>query len=145
MSFSYSGNPSASQKDEVRFLLGDTVASKAMMTNNEINYLITSEGGPVQAAIAGALQLAAKFSRQCDETVGKVSKDYSQRSKAYLALADRLKRKLAQSNSFTPFGGGISVADKEARENDADRVKPVFTKKLHNANIDYQRDFDEEC
>jgi len=132
MSFSYSGNPASSQKDEVRFLLGDTFKDKALMLDEEINYLISSEGGSLQAAIAGALQLAARFSKQADEKVGKISKNYSQRSSAYLKLVDELRKKITWSGGLTIYAGGISKADKSNNDSKSDRVKPIFTRETHN-------------
>lgn len=132
MTFSYSGNPKSSPKDEVRFLLGDTNKSRPMMSNHEINYLIDEEGSPLQAAISGSLQLAAKYSRMCDETVGKVKKDYSQRSKAFLKLADELRKKVVWSGGLMPYAGGISISGKSDNDSNPDRVKPIFTRETHN-------------
>lgn len=133
MGFSYSGNPQNSEKDEVRFLLGDTDSSRGMLQDAEILYLITSEGSTLHAAVAGAIALAAKFARASDETVGSVSKSYSQRAEAFHKLAKVLKTRDAV-RCVAPYAGGISEADKLPNEMDPDAVDPAFRRDLHDNN-----------
>ena len=44
MSFSYSGDPSASTLDAARFLIGDTDADSPIMQDEEIQYIIDTHG-----------------------------------------------------------------------------------------------------
>ena len=133
MSWTYSGDPSQSTLDEVRFLIGDTCPCDQLLQDEEIKYLIASEVDIVSAAVKGAETIAAKFSRLSDESVGQVSVRYSQKSEQYWKLSLKLKSDAALS--CIPYCGGISKSDKETQELDDDRVKPKFTKELH--------DFDE--
>lgn len=131
LKFSYSGDPSKSDKDKVRFLIGDTDANAPLLGDPEITYLITEEGTPVRASIAAAVAISAKFSRLSDESVGDVSKSYSQRAEQYKKLADQLRQRQAEK-SVCPYAGGISVADKQSVEGNTDRVDPAFYRDLHN-------------
>lgn len=132
--FSYSGNPASSQKDEVRFLVGDTNADAPLISDDEIKYLLSQAGSPVNAAIQAAYSLVAKFSRSCDETVGAVSKSYGQRAESFRKLAKDLQKQQAIDGCI-PYAGGISLAEKVAAENNTDRVDNFFYRDLHNESL----------
>ena len=114
MTWSYSGDPSSSAMDEVRFLIGDTDASSQMMSNEEIAYLVTvsPDGGTrysnYPAAISACRSLAAKYAKQIDKTVGSLSISYSQKHTQYLSLAAELQK--ANTTNIVPgvplLGGG---------------------------------------
>ena len=131
MSFSYSGDPLNSDKDKVRFLVGDTDAGSPLLEDAEVMYLIESEGTALAASIAAAIGIAAKFSRLMDESAGDVSKSYSQRHEHYLKLSSSLRQRNAEK-CVVPFAGGISESDKTILETDTDVVQPSFTRDLHN-------------
>ena len=131
LKFSYSGNPSSSQKDEVRFLIGDTDADRPMLADSEILYLISKYGSAVNASIQAALALVAKFSRMADESVGSVSKSYSQLSEQFRKLSNDLQKKQS-IDSCMPYAGGISISDKISNETDLNRVDNFFYRDLHN-------------
>jgi hypothetical protein len=123
VTFEYSNDPAISTKDEVRFLIGDTVEDDAQFQDEEIEFLITSEGTAIAAALRGARVLALRYAGLVDKSVGDLKLSYSQRAKGYADTADRI-----QSGGGTarpvPYAGGISVADKIATEEDDDRVQP---------------------
>lgn len=92
MTFSYSGDPSSSDKDAVRFLLNDTLSSDALLQDEEIFYLINQWGDIYEAARAGAESLASKFTREADsisKTVGdlSISKSFNAKASQYRELA----------------------------------------------------------
>lgn len=102
MTWTYSGDPSDSDVDAVRFLVGDTDTTDQLLTNEEIQYLVDEQGSAHTAAAAAANAIAAKFSRKADESksVGdlSLSNSYSQRAKSYLDLSTSLQaRALAAS------------------------------------------------
>ena len=132
MSFSYSGNPSNSPKDEVRFLVGDTNPNSFNLHDAEIKYMITTEGTVLAAAVAGSLAIASRYAKLIDESVGNVSKSYSQRFEHYTLLSGQLRRRNAEK-SVLPYASGISEADKETLETDTDNVRSAFTKNLHDS------------
>jgi hypothetical protein len=75
MTWSYSGDPGASDLDHIRFLIQDTDTTDQLFSNEELTYLNTSYGDPYSAAIAAVTTLIAKGSRVAEEskTVGDLS------------------------------------------------------------------------
>ncbi len=127
MSWSYSGNPGDSDKDQVRFLIGDTDTTDQQLSDEEILWAISEEGNVYFAAARCALALASKFARLVDKEVGDLSLDYSQRQKAYQDLADELSES-ATLRSATPYQGGQTHSDKRIDQDDPDNVQPAFQK-----------------
>jgi hypothetical protein len=127
---SYSGDPSASDLDFVRFSIRDTSTSDELLEDNEINGLLTEHGSKYQAAAAAAEAVALGFAREADDiTMGKLRIDRSKRADMYFTLAKRLK--LDARRRVAPWAGGISKTDKETRRDDSDRVKPSFAIGMH--------------
>jgi hypothetical protein len=136
--WSYTGNPASSPKDAVRFWLGDVNDSTPQLSDEEIAYLLSlTNDQPLQAAILGCLELANRYSSQVDfavETELRVS--LSQRAQAYAQRARDLKEQVTIPGVTAtlhplPYAGGISTADKAAREQDSDRVPPSFWVGMH--------------
>lgn len=130
MKFTYSEDPSSSNLDLVRFLTGDTDASKPVLSDGEINYLL-SQYSPKYAAYHAALSGSAKFARQVDGRVDQVSAQNSQKAKALSELAARLKRD-ADMEAPTAFAGGLSRIGKTRYEDDTDAVQPAFRRTTGN-------------
>ena len=117
----YSGNPSTSPKDEVRFLCGDTGPSFAL-NDNEINYELAivypapssppSSGNFLPASYC-AQAIAALYKTLVDKSVGDLKISYSQMAKQFEAISERLRSRAAISMVPTYFGG-INLADKIA-------------------------------
>lgn len=124
MTATYSGDPTDSSKDAVRFLIGDTSATFEI-TDEEIAYILTLYPTPLGAAAACCRALASRFAKMVDKEVGDLKIKYSQRQKAFLDLAGQLEQQSGLTG-LMPYAGGISVADKETVEADSDRPKPSF-------------------
>lgn len=118
MTWTYSGNPSASDLDAVRFAIGDTDSRDPILQDEEINYLLTVKVSINNAAYEACNRIVAKFSRMADQTVGPVQTNYSQLVKHYKALANDL-RVNANSNAI-PYAGGIC--------DDLKQMPPAFKK-----------------
>ena len=134
--WSYSGNPGASARDAVRFLIGDTDQTDQILQNGEITYLLSQYGNNVLNASIRAIEgIMAKFARMSDESVGPVRISFSQRLKGY----ERMRQTLIQRQAMTdasPYAGGISQSDASTVDADGDRTKPDFTKHMmENENI----------
>lgn len=134
MSWSYNTSL-ATDKDTVRFLIGDTDTTDQQLSDEEINGLLTLTGSTMAAAIRAARGLAAKYSRRADKWVGDLKILASQKAKAYLALAEELENggsSLSGTRTHQrPFAGGISVAGKEALEDDDDWPRTSFQRGMH--------------
>jgi hypothetical protein len=133
MSWNYSGDPSTSTKDAVRYYVGDTDTNEQLVQDEEINFVLNNEGGRVlQAAHFVAQTIMAKLAKKVDVT-DKSSGMAIRRSlkfQQYKELVASLRKKIAIHLS-TPYLGGESVADKQSNEDDTDRLQPAFTRALH--------------
>lgn len=132
MTWTYSGDPSTSPGDAVRFWVGDTTETTPQLSDEEIAYLLSLTGGHVlQAAIAGCVHLANRYSSQVDFAVEtELRVDLSQRAEAYAKRAQELREqsKLPGFGGLVPvpYAGGIRVSDMQRQEQDGDRVPPGF-------------------
>lgn len=130
MTWTYSGDPSASDRDKVRFLVGDTQTADQLVTDEEIAWLLSEASGVYPAAVMACESIAAQFARLADTQVDDGRVSLSQRAKGYRDLAATLRSRVAVS-SVSLFAGGISISDKQTAESDTDRVPPIFTRDMH--------------
>lgn len=116
MSWSYSGNPAASSRDAVRFAIGDTLTSDQQITDEEIDFVLSTQPSITLAAIECCDHLIGLYARLVSQSVGSISVSYAERQKNYVGLRRRLAHRLAP----VPYAGGISIADKTSNEEDTD-------------------------
>jgi len=133
MSWTYSGDPSSSDRDELRFKIGDTDPKNPELQDEELNYIITqvSAGGSfncLKAAMIALRAILAKYKSLVDEKVGDVDVKWSQRYRKVADLLDEYTQQHAKSALGSAYAGGISISDKENQEQDPDRVIPAITK-----------------
>ncbi len=103
MSFSYSGDPSMSQLDECRFLLGDTNENTPIMQDEEIDYLIAQYGKDITLLRYHLfLQAATIFARAIKRSLGPQSEDPTSRLQFFESQAAEYKRKLAAKGISLP-------------------------------------------
>lgn len=127
MTWTYTGDPSASTLEEIRFLLGDIVSTDPLITDEELLWLYGQHGSSTYAAAAAAARsLAAKFARDVDRTIGSLSISASKRADNFRALALELDSHNAGLAGW--FAGGTSLGDKDSRASDTDSVVPMFTR-----------------
>ena len=109
MTFTYSGDPSTSTRNYVRFLLNDTDSTDALFSDEELNYVISEwSGDAYNAARECAEILIARFSRLADsssKSVGdiSVSESYSSKITHYKELAESLIRRQMRKSPPRPF------------------------------------------
>ena len=138
MSFSYTGNPSSSDKDAVRFHIRDTVAATKEFEDEEILYMLSTKGSVRGAVVLALKTLAAKYATAVDKAVGDLRLSLSQKHAQYMALIGEFEAEVAMV--AIPFAGGISRASKDTYEDDSDRVKPRFTKTVNDYDDIYTQD-----
>lgn len=132
MAWSYSGDPTSSAKDAVRFLIGDTDTNDQQLQDEEILFLLAQTSNDIySAAILACRSIASIYSRQADQRIGDYSISASQKAAAYLALAKQLEQSQTKAliKRVKPYAGGISVSDKREDEENPDRVQPAFTRR----------------
>lgn len=135
MTWTYSGNPSASSRDEVRFLIGDTATSDQQVTDEEITYAVTATGDARQAAIRLCLALSAKYARLTDTVVDDVQVRYSQRSQQYRDLATALAASPTATGGVAvgPWAGSLSQDWQDTVDADDDLIPAAFRVGMHDA------------
>lgn len=114
--------------DGVRFLVEDTNPNDVQLQDAEILYLISLYTNVFKSAAYAARNIASKYARQVDKSVGDLRLAYSQRQKAYVSMAEDLLRQASNRTSL-PFAGGISKSDALMDRLDTDLKQPAFTKK----------------
>lgn len=132
--FTYSGDPSSSDRDAVRFLVGDTgpiapaTSPEWILCDEEYDFLLVTYPSVLTAAAAAANAICAKFARAVDELTGDLQRKCSQKSKQYGALAKKYEDQASNPLYVVPiaFGGGISCADIQTRREDLDRFPDIF-------------------
>lgn len=130
MGWTYSGNPASSEKDALRFTIGDTDPDDPELQDEELNYILNDVGPEniVKAGISALRKILAKYKNLQDEKVGDVDVKWSQRFRRTKDTLDDLIREHAKMNLGSAYAGGISIADKQNQEGNTDRVSPAFTK-----------------
>lgn len=125
MTWTYSGDPNSSPKDEVRFLIGDTDSENPKVSDEEIEYALSRNNGDVNLAAADcARALAAKYASWATKSVGDLSLSYGDLMQHYLDLAASLETSASKKMRPQVFAGGISRTDKRKTELNSDRVRP---------------------
>ena len=115
----------------VRLLIGDTDTTDQLVQNEEILFALSQVGNNVYYAGSWVCKtIAAKFSRMVDTQLdGALSANYSDRAKQFQQLSVQIEAqgKKTSGKALGVFGGGVSVAQVDATNQDPDRVKPAFS------------------
>ena len=135
MTWTYTGNPSATARDAIRFLVGDTDTNDQLVSDEEIAWVNNQVSGSdtattylYSAAYRTMLTIASKFSRLADQTVGDLKVSLSQKADNARTQAVELKVLAGREGMVpVPNAGGISISDKEIDRANSDRVAPFFT------------------
>ena len=119
-------NPSASSKDAVRFLIRDTDTTVALVTDEEIEWLLTQEANVYMAAYAAAQTAVTTAARKGRKKIGNLEISDAGGEGYQTVIARLLQR--GQSHQ-TVEAGGISADDKRALRDDSDWIDPAFSSK----------------
>lgn len=131
MASHYTGDPTSSPKDAVRFLCGDVLRSDYLRTDEEYAFALTEGGANLYRAAALICDsLASQFAREADKSVGEERTQLSQRSRAFAARAAEMRDRAATGASglvlAAPFLGGASMTRESAERADADFPQPAI-------------------
>jgi len=103
MSWSYSGDPSLSDIDRYRFIVGDTDPDDPLMQDEEIKYLVDkANGNDNMAAYLIFSHAATIFARDIKRTLGPQSEDPSSRLKYFNDKAAEYKNKIYAAGLSLP-------------------------------------------
>ncbi len=131
MTWLYSGNPATSNKDAVRFLIGDTNTTDQKLQDEEINYLLTVYGTPAMAAAESLEQLARRMAQSAEFAIGRYRESLVEGATLLNQKARELRQQAGAIGAKGIYAGGISRTDKDAQELDTDRVQPAFARDQH--------------
>lgn len=124
--WTYSGDPRSSDKDAVRFLIGDTVSKDPLLQDAEILFALASSAGRYAAAATLCRSLAARMSREADVVDRDLRTALSTRARSFLRMAAEYENRSLFFGPGLPYAGGISIADKVLQEDNPDRVEPQY-------------------
>jgi len=124
MSWHYSGNPAGSDRDAVRWHLGDVNEDEQLTRDEEIEYSLAISRDVNGAVVMCAESIAAQLTREADMKVGQLSVSLSDKAEHFWQLAAKYRSKSLVY--AIPSVGGISISEKEYQDEDEDRVKPRF-------------------
>lgn len=98
MSWTYSGNPSTSPLDALRFMLKDTIEEDPLLQDEEIQFILDNYKGQNAQLAVGYRQCAATLSRKpIKRSLGPQSEDNSKRLQFYQDMADKYEDMLVFS------------------------------------------------
>lgn len=127
MTWSYSGDPGASLRDAVRFLIGDTDGTRQLLGDDEIDWLASTQGSQYVAAAFGCEMIADKISGSASsKSVGDLSIDFGGTAEFWANKSKLLRRRGALCAS--PYAGGLSQARKDSFAQETDLTQPEFYK-----------------
>jgi hypothetical protein len=134
MSFNYSGNPAASDRDAMRFHLGDTNPSAPLLQDEEIDYLLDLHLGEMDllwVASLAAEDIAGRFAREVSVSGDGASIDLASLQTKFEQLASSLRQRSRDVGmgigGNEAWGGGVDLY--EAHD---PSVKPfVFSVGIH--------------
>jgi hypothetical protein len=127
MTWTYSCDPANNQRDQVRFLVGDTDVNNQIVEDEEILWALSVQPSVWLASAIICESVASKYNNSVDEKVGDLSRGGSKIPEHWLARAKWL-RNLAATNSL-PFFGGLTVSGKKTLAEDTDAVQPSFRRR----------------
>lgn len=132
MTFSYSGNPSSSSHDQVRFLIGDTDETEAKLQDEEITWLLSEWNDDIyQAAAASADHLAATAASWFTYGADSTSISLSEAQSKYQSMAEWLRSQGRRRNRPVVYAGGTEVGDKIMHQMDDSVAKGSFALGMH--------------
>ena len=126
MTFTWTGDPSASTIEQIRFEIWDTDSTNVRFQDAEIEYAYDQEHSIYNAAARLCEVLSVRYSDAVDRTMGPLRVSLGDKSKFYALRAQELRKKAMKL--AVPYVGGHSDAKKSIFENDSDLIQPAFEK-----------------
>lgn len=123
--FTYSGDPSKSNRDMVRFKVGDIVESKYLLRDAEIDAILSEKNNDINRTCAAlCFQLANRFAREGFTKTTMSTVDGRRLSEKWQQRGEYFLRKAIGSTGFRM--PALSVDTKEDHEDDTDIPQPAF-------------------
>jgi hypothetical protein len=136
MTWTYVG-PATSDRDKVRFLIQDVETTRQLMSDEEINWLISEWGDVYEAAANAADALAAKFTGKADysKSVGDLSlnESFSSQSQGFKELAKNIRANRHRKYTVS------WVANAESLKSTGDRSVTTYNTDAYTGQMDNPR------
>lgn len=110
----------------VRFKIGDTDTTSQLLSNEEIDAILTeNDDAVVASSIVIAEALAAKYARLSSTSIEGLSVDFKAMADNFRRIADRLSGQASTSAVLAakPFVGGLVQSTMDSVANEPDRAK----------------------
>lgn len=142
MTFSYSGNPSTSTRDAVRFYVQDINVDDQFLTDEEIDFIITSWANvsehPLYLAAVACETIASKFARDISYSADGLSVGAGELQTKYKQLAQSLR----DQYKAVDIGGGPDIGGIMLGEVYDPDIKPLtWAKGMHDNIAAGQQDY----
>jgi hypothetical protein len=122
MSYSYSGDPATSDRDAVRYEVGDTNEKIHLVQDEEINYALIKEGTILKAAARIAEGLAARYARESTTRSSVYTSFQGDVQKHYEELSKKLRARSIRSGNFRFPAMSKDAKEKNRLESDLNRT-----------------------
>lgn len=113
MGYSYSGDPSESALDAVRYKIQDIDLEDLddwLLSDEEIEYELAQAGNSVLKAAANCAEtIAGRFSKKVTKQTAGDRIDYSDLAKQYYALAEALREQASKTKIAVAYSGSTGV------------------------------------
>jgi len=132
MTWNYSGDPTTSSKDEIRFLIGDTDTDDQLLSDEEINYLY-AQWYPIYRTVfyvasIACETIAASYAREASHSADGVSVSLEAIQDKYTKQAETLR----EQHASLLVGGAPDVGGIGAHEQpDPDLAPLIFGTGMH--------------
>lgn len=116
MTWTYTGDPNVSDRDKIRFLIGDTDTNDQLVNDEEIQWALDEAGSIYQAAHDLCTVIASKFARMAtSKSVGDLSLSYANRAETYHTLANRMLHLAERRDVPTPWASPYNMVTSSER------------------------------
>jgi hypothetical protein len=110
MTWTYAGNPASTPTAQVRFLVGDTVSTDPLCTDEEIAWALTQNTDARFAASMIADSIAMKFATMKQSVkIGPIAEDYGRRAEYYALRAKELKVTAVGTSTLNIYDPPVNV------------------------------------
>ena len=123
----------STDRDKIRLLIGDTDTTDQLLSDEEIDFVITQQPNVYYAAAQCCETVAGKFSRDVSTTLEGMSIAKRQRFENYLNMANNLRVMAMRALPSKPFAASIDKDDRDAysHKENTNLVQPNFDIEMH--------------
>ena len=124
----------ATNRDRIRFLIGDTDTNNQLLSDDEIVWVVTQEENVYGAAATACRAIAGKLAREISRSSEGFSKSLSDQYRHYTELAETLDAKRGMTYAIPSFPAG-SIDSKDALVEDTDIPRYDFKRGMNDIEL----------